>query len=112
MNTAPQLGEMDYNDIARLQQVGDTRESIEQTKLQDAIARFDYEQQKPYIKLNQYLGALGANVPTNTVETAPVFRDRAGGLLGGAGAGMNIASQLGIDPLYGAIGGGLLGGFF
>ena len=46
MNIAPQLGEMDYNDIARLQQVGDTRESIEQTKLQDAIARFDYEQHK------------------------------------------------------------------
>jgi len=25
---------------------------------------------------------------------------------------MNIASQLGVNPLYGAIGGGLLGGFF
>jgi hypothetical protein len=41
-----------------------------------------------------------------------VFRDRAGGLLGGAGTGINIASQLGVNPLFGAIGGGLLGGFF
>ncbi len=112
MSTAPSLAQADYQDIERLASVGADKESLQQAKLQDAIDRFDFEQTKPYIKLNQYLGALGANVPTNTVETAPVFRDRAGGLLGGAGAGMNIASQLGIDPLYGAIGGGLLGGFF
>ena len=30
--------------------------TAKQTKLQDAIARFDYEQTKPYTKLNQYLG--------------------------------------------------------
>ena len=109
---APQLGEMDYNDITRLAQVGDTRESIEQTKLQDAMARFDYEQQKPYIKLNQYLGALGANVPMNTIQTQPVFRNTGAGLLGGALTGANIAGQIsGMNPLYGAIGGGLLGGF-
>jgi len=113
---APQLGEMDYNDISRLQQVGNARESIEQTKLQDAMARFDYEQQKPYIKLNQYLGALGANVPMNTLQTQPVFRNTGAGLLGGAMAGANIAGQIGGNsmfgnPLYGAIGGGLLGGF-
>ena len=109
---APQLGEMDYNDISRLQQVGNARESIEQTKLQDAIARFDYEQQKPYLKLNQYLGALGANVPMNTLQTQPVFRNTGAGLLGGALTGANIAGQIdGMNPLYGAIGGGLLGGF-
>jgi hypothetical protein len=109
---APQLGEMDYNDISRLQQVGNARESIEQTKLQDAISRFDYEQQKPYLKLNQYLGALGANVPQNTLSTQPVFRNTGAGLLGGAFTGANIAGQIdGMNPLYGAIGGGLLGGF-
>ena len=116
MMTAPQLGEMDYNDISRLAQVGADRESIDQTKLQDAIARFDYEQQKPFLKLNQYLGALGAPVPTQTVSTQPVFRNTGAGLLGGALTGANIASQIGGssmfgNPLFGAIGGGLLGGF-
>lgn len=111
MATAPALGQADYQDIEKLASVGAEKETLEQAKLEDAIARFDFEQQKPFIKLNEYLGALGANVPSTTVETAPVFRDRAGGLLGGAGTGMNIASQLGINPLYGAIGGGLLGGF-
>ena len=108
---APQLGEMDYNDIQRLNQVGDTREGIEQVKLQDAISRFDYEQQKPYLKLNQYLGALGANVPQNTVSTQPYFRNTGAGLLGGAMAGSQIAGAMNsTNPLF-ALGGGLLGGF-
>lgn len=113
MMTAPQLGEMDYNDIARLQQVGAEKENLEQAKLQDAIARYDYQQQKPYIKLNQYLGALGANVPSTEIKTKPVFRNIGGGILQGAGMGANLAGQVpGMNPLFGAIGGGLLGGFF
>ena len=82
-------------------------------KLQDAIARYDYNQQQPYIKLNQYLGALGASVPTTTVSTQPVFRNTGAGLLGGALTGARVAGMVpGIDPIVGAIGGGLLGGFF
>ena len=112
MNTAPALGEMDYNDIQKLGQVGVDKESLEQAKLDDAIKRYDFEQQKPYIKLQEYLGNLGANYAQNQVSTDPVTRDRIGGLLGGAGSGINIANQLGMNPMYGAIGGGLLGGFF
>ena len=81
-------------------------------KLQDAVARFDFEQQKPYLKLNQYLGALGANVPTSTVQTQPVYRNQGAGLLGGALTGAKLAGMVpGINPMVGAIGGGLLGGF-
>lgn len=110
---APQLGEMDFNDLARLQQVGQEKESLEMAKLQDAIARYDYNQQQPYIKLNQYLGALGASVPTTTVSTQPVFRNTGAGLLGGALTGARLAGMVdGLNPMYGAIGGGLLGGFF
>ena len=116
MMTAPQLGAMDYDDIAKLQAVGAEKESLEQAKLQDAIARYDFQQQKPYMKLAQYLGSLGANVPMTTAQTQPVFRNTGAGLLGGALAGANIAGQIGGNsmfgnPLYGAIGGGLLGGF-
>src|SRR6056300_570080 len=113
MSTAPALGEMDYNDIQKLGLVGAEKESLEQAKLQDAIARYDYEQLKPYQKLENYLGNLGANYAQNQIATQPVFRDRAGGLLSGAMAGMNIAGKSGgvISSMMGAIGGGLLGGF-
>ena len=113
MTTAPGLGAMDYDDIARLQQVGTAKEGLEQAKLQDAIARFDYEQTKPFTKLNQYLGSLGASVPTNTLQTRPVFRNTGAGLLGGAMTGLDISGKIpGMNPLLGAGLGGLLGGFY
>ena len=109
---APQLGQADYDDIAQLGQVGAAREDLEMAKLQDAIARFDFEQQRPFLKLREYLGTLGANVPTTTVSTQPVFRNTGAGLLGGALAGARLGGMVsGINPMFGAIGGGLLGGF-
>lgn len=106
---APALGDADYNDIQRLGQVGVDKESLEQAKLDDAIKRFDYEQTRPFMKLENYLGNIGTNYATNTVSTNPVTRDRFGGLLSGIGQGVGMASDLGIDPrLAGGIG-GLLG---
>ena len=82
-------------------------------KIQDAMARFDFEQQKPYYKLREYLGSIGANVPTTTATTRPVFRNQGAGLLGGALQGAQLAGQIpGLGAGMGAIGGGLLGGFF
>ena len=110
---APQLAQADYDDIGRLGQVGAAREDLEMAKLQDAIARFDFEQQRPFLKLREYLGTIGANVPTTTFSTQPVFRNTGAGLLGGAMTGAKIGGMVsGVSPLAGAIGGGLLGGFF
>jgi hypothetical protein len=109
MNTAPALGEMDYNDIQKLGQVGVDKESLEQAKLDDAIKRYDYEQVKPYQKLENYLANIGANYAQNTVSTNPVTRDRFGGLLSGIGQGVGMASDLGVNPLLAGGIGGLLG---
>ena len=110
---APQLAQADYDDISRLGQVGAAREDLEMAKLQDAIARFDFEQQRPFLKLREYLGTIGANVPTTTFSTQPVFRNTGAGLLGGAMTGARLGGMVsGVSPLAGAIGGGLLGGFF
>ena len=70
------------------------------------------EQQKPYYKLREYLGSIGANVPTTTAQTQPVFRNTGAGILGGALQGMKLAGGIdGFNPMYGAAAGGLLGGF-
>jgi len=112
VNVAPGLGEADYTDIQALANVGQAREDLEFAKLQDSIDRFDYEQQKPYIKLGQYLGALGSSVPTTTVETSPVYRNTGANILQGAGMGADLGSTIGLGTGTGAILGGLLGGFF
>ena len=110
---APQLAQADYDDISRLGQVGAAREDLEMAKLQDAIGRFDFEQQRPFLKLREYLGTLGANVPTTSVQTQPVFRNTGAGLLGGALQGARLGGMIpGVSTGFGAAAGGLLGGFF
>ena len=110
---APSLAAADYQDIQALGGVGQTRESMEMAQIQDAMARFDFEQQKPYYKLREYLGSIGAAVPQTTSETKPVFRNTGAGLLGGAMQGAELAGMIpGMGAGMGAIGGGLLGGLF
>ena len=80
-------------------------------QIQDAMARFDFEQQKPYYKLREYLGSIGASVPQTTSVTKPQFRNTGAGLLGGAMEGYNLGQNFGMGGL-GAAAGGILGGFF
>jgi hypothetical protein len=110
---APSLAAADYQDIQALGGVGQTKEAMEMAKIQDAMARFDFEQQKPYYKLREYLASIGASVPQTTAVTKPVFRNTGAGLLGGAMQGAELAGMIpGMGAGVGAIGGGLLGGFF
>jgi hypothetical protein len=54
---APQLAQARYQDINQLMNVGQVREDYQQKALEDAIARYEFEQNKPYTKLQAYLGA-------------------------------------------------------
>lgn len=108
---APQLAQADYTDIQALGGIGQQKEAMEMAQIQDAMARFDFEQQKPYYKLREYLGSIGANVPTTTAVTKPQFRNTGAGLLGGAMQGYDLAKNFGMGGL-GAAAGGILGGFF
>ena len=109
---APQLAQADYQDIQALGGVGQTREAMEMAQIQDAMARFDFEQQKPYYKLREYLASIGASVPQTTATTNPVFRNTGAGLLGGALQGAELAGLVpGMGAGWGAAAGGLLGGF-
>ena len=108
---APQLAQADYTDIQALGGIGQQKEAMEMAKIQDAMARFDFEQQKPYYKLREYLGSIGANVPTTTAVTKPQFRNTGAGLLGGAMQGYELGQNFKMGGL-GAAAGGILGGFF
>ena len=110
---APQLAQADYDDITRLGQVGAERETLEQARIQDSLGRFDFEQNKPYFKLREYLASIGSPYAQTTTQTNPVFRNTGAGILGGAMQGAEMAGMIpGMGAGMGAIGGGLLGGFF
>ena len=109
---APMLGQMDYQDIAQLQTVGAAREELSQRQLQDAIARWEFEQKKPYEKLREYQASVGSPYGTSGSTITPLTKNPIMGLLGGASSGAGIYEMLGqqgsANPYL--MGGALLGG--
>jgi hypothetical protein len=74
---APQLAQSQYNDINQLLQAGQLGEQYKQTALESDIARYNFEQQKPYEKLSAYLGSVyGAPVPMTTSGTSSVKKGK------------------------------------
>ena len=77
------------------------------------MQRFQFEQQKPYTKLREYLASIGAPAGQQTVSQQPIYRNLGANLLGGALGGAQLAGLVpGMTGGMGAIGGGLLGAFF
>ena len=102
IGAAPGLAAADYGDIQQLMGAGQTAEGYQQAALQADINRFNFLQGLPQAQLQNYLAAVQGS-PRGSVQTTPVYYNRAGGALGGALAGGQMFGPIG------AIGGGLLG---
>ena len=68
VNNAANMANADYYDINQLLKIGQTGEGYDAAKLQDAINRFNFEQNLPQMKLNQFAN-LFSNVPQGTTTT-------------------------------------------
>jgi hypothetical protein len=68
---APAMAATDYADIQKLLTTGQAQEQYSSAELQDAINRFNFEQNLPQMKLNQFAN-LFSSVPqgTQTVQQA------------------------------------------
>jgi hypothetical protein len=80
---APGLAEQDYLGAQRLLQAGQLGEQYQQQELQDAINRFNFQQQAPFQALQQYLSYIGG-VPAGSQQVAPEYSNPAATLLGSA----------------------------
>jgi len=71
VGAAPQMAAQDYADIQRLLSVGGAREAQSAAELQDAMNRFNFEQNLPQMKLSQFAN-LFSSVPqgSTTVQQA------------------------------------------
>jgi hypothetical protein len=68
---APALAQADYQDIQQLLNVGQTAEDYQRQALESDIARYEFEQNKPYTKLQSYLSAAyGAPMGQVTTTTS------------------------------------------
>ena len=98
IGAAPGLAGADYTDINQLLQTGQAAEGYQEAAMADAVNRFNFQQQAPYMKLQSYLsGAYGA--PSGMQQTTPVYRNQMGNVLGGAIAGAALGS--GVPGPYG-----------
>lgn len=82
---APTFAQNDYADIAALQDVGQQKQLLGQSEIDDARARFDYAQDLPYNKLSQYQAAIGGNWGGQQTSATPYYKPSlASQLTGGA----------------------------
>lgn len=105
---APQMAQADYQDIQQLLNVGQAQETYQEMALQDAINRFNYEQNLPAAKLQQYLSAAYGS-PQGGITTQPVYRNVGANVLGGAIGGYALSGGNPYATAGGAALGGLLG---
>lgn len=105
---APQMAQADYQDIQQLLNVGQAQETYQEMALQDAINRFNYEQNLPAAKLQQYLSAAYGS-PQGGITTQPVYRNMGANILGGAIGGYALSGGNPYATAGGAALGGLLG---
>lgn len=66
---APQLAEQDFADLQRLLMVGQAREGYDAAALQDQMARWNYEQNLPFMNLQRYQSAI-SGYPMGTISAS------------------------------------------
>jgi hypothetical protein len=91
IGAAPGLAAQDYTDIAQLAQAGQAAETYQQAALQDAIQRFNYQQQAPYAALQSFLSS-SFGAPQGMQTVAPSYSNPLAGVLGAALAGKALLS--------------------
>jgi|688.fasta_scaffold156699_3 hypothetical protein len=128
-SAAPQIYSQQFLPSQTLAQVGAQQEAIAAQPLQEQLSRYQFQQQLPYQQLQGFLSSV-YGTPLGgygtTTQNAPTYQNRSAGILGGALAGGLGGYALGqafpaigqtfgssfAAPALGALGGGLLGGFF
>ncbi len=112
---APALAQTDYFDIGQLGQIGSQREAKAGQQLADSQARFNFGQQEPSNRVNNYLQQLMGQSGQSGTSTQPTFENPGlnalGGALGGASLGSSIFDGSGLATGLGALAGGLFGLF-
>jgi hypothetical protein len=110
---APQIYAQQFLPTQQLAQVGAAREAIAAQPLQEAIQRYQFEQQAPIQQLQSFLSSVyGTPLASSNVVQPRMQINRFGQVLGGAATGAGLANLAGMNPLYGAGLGGLTGLLF
>lgn len=113
LGLAPSVSNMDYQQAAALQDAGTTAQGLNQSAINDAMARYNYGQQQPYTNLQNYMQNIQGNYGGTSTSTSPYFQNgTANALSTGIGA-LTLGNQLSGGQLQSGLGnifGNLFGG--
>lgn len=113
---APQTQAMAYTDLGQAYSAGNWQQQLQQNVINDAMARYNYQQTAPFNMADWYNSATGGSYGGTQTLTSPYFTQQpnqlAGGLSGAAsGAALGTMVAPGYGTAIGAVAGGLLGAF-
>lgn len=97
---APVFAANDYTDLAALESIGQQKQQLGQSELNDAVARWDYYNQLPYNKLGQFLNNIGGNYGGTVVGTTKTPSQQPSMFQQIAGAGMGLLGTAGSLGLF------------
>jgi len=107
---APGQAGQDYADLAMLGQVGGQREGLAQQQMADQIARFNFGQQEPSSRINDYMRNISGQYGGTQTTTTPLTSNSLLSGLGGAGIGASIGRGIGGESGFGGLSSGAISG--
>ena len=105
---APSVQASQYSPWETLFNAGSTQQALDQQPISEAIARWNFGQELPYNRLNQYIGEVTGNYGGTTTLTQPYFSNQGQNLLSGAVGGGMLGNMI-APAAAGAMGGGPIG---
>lgn len=106
---APQIQGMDYQNVAALSDAGAQLQNQTQQQINDAVARFNFQQQLPYAQLANYSNLVQGGYGNTSTLTQPYFQNQSANVLGGALGGGMLGNLLSGGSGTGMAGGAGLG---
>lgn len=105
---APTLNDMQFQNLDQAMGAGQTMQGLDQNVINDAMQRWNYNQQLPYSNLNNFISEIQGNFGGTSTLTQPYSQNMLGNALGGAlGGGMLGNSLGGMLGMSGGMGSGL-----
>ena len=90
---APQISGGNFNDIAQLGAAGAQQQAFNQLPITDAVNRFNFNQDQPFIQAQRFGSLIGAPMSGGGSSTSPYFTNPVGSALG---TGIGLASLYGM----------------
>lgn len=91
---APTLANMAYNQAGAFTGAGTQQQGLDQAAINDAVSRYNYQQQLPYSNLANYMNMIQGNYGGTSSTSTPYFQNQTADTLGTIGGIAQIGTSI------------------